>query len=89
VFRLRHFYITRNASLRFRLYCDSESLLKRTAVSQALTRIIPRRFLSSEVDVEMKILAAVAEPDQTWLLSTSKGIKIQNTRAVPCHEQPS
>jgi hypothetical protein len=60
VFRLRHFYITRNASLRFRLYCDSESLLKRIAASRALTRIIPRRFLPSEVDVEMQILAAVA-----------------------------
>jgi hypothetical protein len=60
VFRLRHFYITRNASLRFRLYCNSESLLKRIAASQALTRIIPRRSPSSEVDVEMQILAAVA-----------------------------
>jgi hypothetical protein len=60
VFRMRHFYITRNASLRFRLYYDSESLLKRIAASQALTRIIPRRFLSSEVYVEMQILAVVA-----------------------------
>jgi hypothetical protein len=47
-------------SLRFPLYCDSESLLKRIAASRALTRIIPRRFLSSEVVVEMQILAAVA-----------------------------
>jgi hypothetical protein len=63
VFRLRHFYITRNASLRFRLYCDSESLLKRIAASQALTRIIPRRFLFSKVDVEMQMLQAVTELD--------------------------
>jgi hypothetical protein len=60
VFRLRHFYITRNASLHFWLYCNSERLLKRIAASQALTRTIPRRFLLSEVDVEMQILAAVA-----------------------------
>jgi hypothetical protein len=60
-FRLRHFYITCNASLRFWLYCDSKSLLKRIAASRALTRIIPRRFLSSEVDMEMQILQAVTE----------------------------
>jgi hypothetical protein len=61
VFWLRHFYITRNASLRFWLYCDSESLLKRIAPLRALTQTITRRFLSSEVDVEMQILQAVTE----------------------------
>jgi hypothetical protein len=59
VIHLRYYYVTRNAALRFRLYCDSESLLKRIAASQSLTRTIPRRFLFLEVDVEMQILAAV------------------------------
>jgi hypothetical protein len=58
-FHLRYFYVTRNRRLKFRLYCDSESLLKRIAASRALQRHIPRRFLHSEVDVEMQILAAI------------------------------
>jgi hypothetical protein len=60
VFHLRYYYITRNAALRFRLYCDSESLLKRIVASWALTRTIPRRFLFLEVNVEMQILTAVS-----------------------------
>jgi hypothetical protein len=58
-FHLRYFYVTRNRQLKFRLYCDSESLLKRITASQALQRQIPRRFLHSEVDVEMQTLAAI------------------------------
>jgi hypothetical protein len=49
VFHLCYYYVTRNAALRFRLYCDSESLLKRIAASRALTRTLPRRFLFSEL----------------------------------------
>jgi hypothetical protein len=59
VFHLRYFYVTRNTDLRFRLYCDSESLLKRIEKSRTLRRMTPRRFLYSEVDVEMQILDAI------------------------------
>jgi hypothetical protein len=56
-FHLRTFYVTRNPNLRFKLYCDSESLLKRISASKSLKRTIPRRCLFSEADVEMQILA--------------------------------
>jgi hypothetical protein len=59
VFHLRYFYVTRNANVRFRLYCDSESLLKRIEALRSLQRSMPRRFLFSEDDVEMQILTAV------------------------------
>jgi hypothetical protein len=58
-FHVRNFYVTRNPNLRFKLYCDSESLLKRIAASRSLKRSIPRRFLFSEADVEMQILASL------------------------------
>jgi hypothetical protein len=58
-FHLRFFYVTRNPALSLKLYYDSESLLKRIAASQALKRTLPRRFLYSEVDVEMQILSAL------------------------------
>jgi hypothetical protein len=58
-FHLRYFYLTGNATLQFRLYCDSESLLKRIDASRRLLRTLPRCFLFSEVDVEMQILSAV------------------------------
>jgi hypothetical protein len=59
-FPLRFFCVTRNPNLRFRLYCDSKSLLlKRIAASRSLKRTIPRRFLYSEADVEMQILASL------------------------------
>jgi hypothetical protein len=58
-FHLRFFYVTRNPSLTFKLYCDSESLLKRITASRALKRTLPRRFLYSEVGVEMQILSAL------------------------------
>jgi hypothetical protein len=59
VCHLRFHYITRNATLCFRLFCDSESLIKRITASRTLKQIIPRRFLFSKVDVEMQILVAV------------------------------
>jgi hypothetical protein len=59
VFYLRYFYVTRNTHLRFRLYCDSESLLKRIEASRSLRWVTPRRFLYSEVDVGMQILSAI------------------------------
>jgi hypothetical protein len=59
VFHLRYFYVTRNTNLRFHLYCNSERLLKRIEASRSLCRSVPRRFLYSEVDVEMQILAAI------------------------------
>jgi hypothetical protein len=52
-FHIRYFYLIGNASLRFRLYCDSESLLKRIDASRRLLRTLPRRFLFSEVDVKI------------------------------------
>jgi hypothetical protein len=58
-YHLRSFYVTRNPNLRFRLYCDNESLLKRITASSSLKRSIPRRFLFSEADVEMQILASL------------------------------
>jgi hypothetical protein len=58
-FHLRFFYVTRNPNLLFRLYCDSKSLLKRIAASRSLKRTVPRRFLYSEADVEMQILASL------------------------------
>jgi hypothetical protein len=58
-YHLRSFYVKHNPNLRFRLYCDSESLLKRIAASSSLKRSIPRRFLFSEADVEMQILASL------------------------------
>jgi hypothetical protein len=51
-FHLRYFYLTGNAPLQFRLYCDS-------AASQRLSSTLPRRFLFSEVDVKMQILSAM------------------------------
>jgi hypothetical protein len=44
-----YYYVTRNAALRFRLYCDSESLLKRISASRSLTQTIPRRLLECQV----------------------------------------
>jgi hypothetical protein len=58
-FHLRYFYITGNTSLRFQLYWDNENLLKRIEASRQLSRQIPRRFLFSEVDVEMQILSVL------------------------------
>jgi hypothetical protein len=58
-YHLRSFYVMRNPYLRFRLYCDIESLLERIAGSSSLKRSIPRWFLYSEADVEMQILASL------------------------------
>jgi hypothetical protein len=60
-FHLRFFYVTRNPSLTFKLDCDSESLLKRITASRALKCTLPRRFLFSEVDVEIQILSALLQ----------------------------
>jgi hypothetical protein len=59
VFYLRYLYVTRNTHLRFRLYCDSKSLLKWIETSRSLRRVTPCQFLYSEVDVEMQILSAI------------------------------
>jgi hypothetical protein len=40
-FHLRFFYVTRNPSLTFKVYRDSESLLKQIAASRALKRTLP------------------------------------------------
>jgi hypothetical protein len=72
-FHLRHFYITGNPSLRFKLYCDSESLLKRIEASRRLSRILPRRFLFSEVDVKMQIISAVQAIGTKVLLEHVEG----------------
>jgi hypothetical protein len=72
-FHLRHFYITGNHSLRFKLYCDSESLLKRIEASRRLSRTLPRRFLFSEVDVEMQILSALQAIGTKVLLEHVEG----------------
>jgi hypothetical protein len=58
-FHVRTFYVTQNPNLRFKLYCDSESILKRIAASPSLKRLIPCRFLFSEADVEMQIVASL------------------------------
>jgi hypothetical protein len=59
LFHIRYFYVLQNRQARFRLYCDSESLLKRIDVSRKLKRSIPQRYIFSEVNVEMQILAAI------------------------------
>jgi hypothetical protein len=56
---IRYFYVLDCRQARFRLYCDSKSLLKRIEASRQLQRLIPRRYLFSEVDVEMQILASI------------------------------
>jgi hypothetical protein len=56
---IRYFHVLSNQHVCFRQYYDSESLLKRIAVSRQLKRTIPRRYLFSEVDVEMQFLAAI------------------------------
>jgi hypothetical protein len=53
---LQVFYVARNRRQCLRLYCDSQSLLLRLEASRKLKRVIPRRFLFSEIDVEMQIL---------------------------------
>jgi hypothetical protein len=58
-FHLRTFYHTYNSNLKFRLYCDSESLLLQLEASRKLNRSLPRRFLYLEVDIEMQILMAI------------------------------
>jgi hypothetical protein len=55
-FHLRSFYHTYNSNLKFRLYCDSASMLLRPEASRKLSRT---RYLYSEVDVEMQILMAI------------------------------
>jgi hypothetical protein len=58
-FHLRNFYHTYNSNLKFRLHCGSESLLLRLEASRKLSRTLPRRYLYSEVDVEMQIRMAI------------------------------
>jgi hypothetical protein len=70
---LRHFYITGNPSLRFQLYCDSKSLLKRIEASRRLSRTIPHRFLFSEVDVEMQIISVLQAISTKVLLDHVEG----------------
>jgi hypothetical protein len=53
LFHIRFVYVLSCRQARFRLYCDSESQLKRIEASRKLKRLIPRRYLFSEVDVEM------------------------------------
>jgi hypothetical protein len=59
LFHIRYFYVLTYRQARFRLYCDSESLLNKIEASRKLKRTIPRRYLFSEVDVEMQILASI------------------------------
>jgi hypothetical protein len=42
VHHIRYFYVTGNSALKFRLYCDSDSLIKRLQGSLALCRPAPR-----------------------------------------------
>jgi hypothetical protein len=59
-FHFRWFYVTRNHSLLFTVYCDSESLVKRLNKSLSLTYSVPRRTLFSEADVEIQIIDALS-----------------------------
>jgi hypothetical protein len=59
VFHFRWFYVTRNPTLPFTAYSDSESLLKRLKASLKFKYVVPRRTLFSEVDVKMQILDAL------------------------------
>jgi hypothetical protein len=59
VHHIHYFYVTGNSALTFRLYCDSDSLIKRLQASLALRRPAPRRYLFSEADIEMEIIAAI------------------------------
>jgi hypothetical protein len=56
---IRYFYVTGNSDIKFRLYCDSDSLIKRLQGSLALKRPAPQRYLFSEADIEMEILSAI------------------------------
>jgi hypothetical protein len=51
--------VTGNSVLQCRLYCDSDSLIKRLQSSLALRRPAPRRYFFSEADIEMEIIAAI------------------------------
>jgi hypothetical protein len=59
VHHIRYFYVTGNSKLKFRLYCDSDSLIKRLQGSLAFHRPTPRRYLFSEADIKMEIIAAI------------------------------
>jgi hypothetical protein len=83
IFHFRYFYVTRNANVRFQLYCDSESLLKRIEDSRSLQRIMPGRFLFSGVDVEMQILTAVVAIDSPVVFEHVKGHQDTKYRDQP------
>jgi hypothetical protein len=59
LFHIQYFYVLNCRQARLWLYCDSESLIKRIAASRKLQRLVPRRYLFSEVDVEMQILSSI------------------------------
>jgi hypothetical protein len=56
VHHLRWFYVTRNTTLTFATYTDSESLILRLEASLRIKYSAPRRTLFSESDVEMQII---------------------------------
>jgi cytochrome b len=75
VFHLRWFYITRNFALRFTLYSDSESLLKRLKASLSLTYPVPRCSRSLPRDrhqaasgIQALLTAMLAQVHTVWLL---------------------
>jgi hypothetical protein len=57
ILHLRVYYHLTASRLTLTLVCDSKSLLDRLTASTQLTRVEPRRFLFSEADAEMAILA--------------------------------
>jgi hypothetical protein len=59
VHHIRYFYVTGNFALQFRLYCDSDSLIKRRQASLTLRRPACRRYSFSEPDIKMEIIAAI------------------------------
>jgi hypothetical protein len=73
LYHLCYFYVNRNRDLRLRLYCNSQSLLTRIDVSRALQRSSPRRYLFSEIGVEMQILAALQAMDYTVVFEHIEG----------------
>jgi hypothetical protein len=82
--------ITRNASLWFWLYCDSESLLKCINASRRLSRTILRWFLFSEVDGEMQIISVLQAIGTKVILEHVEGH--QDTKNIPisrCHGRPN
>jgi hypothetical protein len=59
-FHLQWFYVTRNPTLQFTVYTDSESLIRRLTASLRISYIALCRTLFSEADIELQILSALA-----------------------------